>query len=607
MNTLTIGSADPGTAHLNPDSWAQVNRLHAAKILRELAHEKLIELVPDGAEQFVLHCADGRTSYHFRARVRQLEHWSIDPHSIERRRGERSEPPDSLTLVLDVRERLGLSSDALGDYLEELASTLYGAAHKHVHQRWSAKELASAPFQEVEAAMSEGHPVFLANNGRVGFDVKDYRLYTPEVAHPVQLQWIAVQREHATFACLASGSYASLLADELGEARLASFAQVLSRQGLSGDDYLLMPVHPWQWENRIALVFAHEIALRRIVPVGASEDAYTAQQSIRTLANRTRPQRCYVKMSLSIRNMGFVRGLSPEYMENTPAINDWVHDLVTGDPELRSLGFGILREVASIGYRDTHFRASLERSSPYRKLLAALWRESPLAQLRPGERLITMTSLLHRDRDGAALLPELIRRSGLAPRAWLRAYLRCYLRPLLHCFYHHDLVFMPHGENLILVLRDDVPVRVLMKDIAEEINLFGDGAALPPAVRRIAVEVPEPMKLLSIFTDVFDCFFRYLAEVLEDGAGLAEQTFWSEVARCALEYQRAHPELRAKFTRYDLFAPDFLRSCLNRLQLGNQRQMVDLSDPAKALRFAGTLDNPLAALRTLPLDGEENR
>ena len=32
-------------------------------------------------------------------------------------------------------------------------------------------------------------------------------------------------------------------------------------------------------------------------------------------------------------------------------------------------------------------------------------------------------------------------------------YLDAYLAPLLHCFYAHDLAFMPHGENVILVLR----------------------------------------------------------------------------------------------------------------------------------------------------------
>ena len=46
---------------------------------------------------------------------------------------------------------------------------------------------------------------------------------------------------------------------------------------------------------------------------------------------------------------------------------------------------------------------------------------------------------------------------------------------------------------------------------------------------------------------------------------------------------------------HDLFAEDFALSCLNRLQLSNNQQMVDLTDQASSLQFAGRLANPLNA------------
>ena len=119
-------------------------------------------------------------------------------------------------------------------------------------------------------------------------------------------------------------------------------------------------------------------------------------------------------------------------------------------------------------------------------------------------------------------------------------------------------------------------------------------AVLPPEVRRIRVEVPEDKKLLSIFTDVFDCFFRFLAANLADAGVLEEDGFWRTVADVSREYQASVPELAEKFERYDLFAPEFALSCLNRLQLRDNRQMVDLADPSGALQLIGTLDNPVA-------------
>jgi siderophore synthetase component len=250
-----------------------------------------------------------------------------------------------------------------------------------------------------------------------------------------------------------------------------------------------------------------------------------------------------------------------------------------------------------VGYRNPRFEDALPKQSPYRKMLAALWRESPVARIRPGQRLMTMAALLHRDRDGAALLPQLIQASGVGVDAWLERYLDCYLAPLVHCFYRHDLAFMPHGENVILVLEDQVPVGAFMKDIAEEAVIMDPARSLPALVQRLCVSVPEELKALSIFTDVFDGILRYIAQILLEQAAYSEERFWRHVATCLHAYRRTHPELAAKIARHDLFAPEFRHSCLNRLQLRNNQQMVDLADPAGNLQFAGTLPNPVAAFR----------
>jgi siderophore synthetase component len=232
-------------------------------------------------------------------------------------------------------------------------------------------------------------------------------------------------------------------------------------------------------------------------------------------------------------------------------------------------------------------------------MLAALWRESPASVIQPGQQLMTMAALLHVDHNGEALLPALIKASGKSTATWLRQYLRAYLTPLLHCFYQHDLVFMPHGENLILVMEGHMPVKAIMKDITEEIGVFSMNMDIPEKGRRICVTVPEELKILSILTDVFDCFFRFLVQVLVEHCDYSDKQFWKLVAACIHDYQQDHPQLAEKFERYDMFAPEFTLSCLNRLQLRNNRQMVDLADPAGSLQFAGTLRNPVAPYRTM--------
>jgi siderophore synthetase component len=283
-------------------------------------------------------------------------------------------------------------------------------------------------------------------------------------------------------------------------------------------------------------------------------------------------------------------------MEATPAINDWLAQLVENDPVFKSTGLSVIRERAAVGYRHLEYEAATDRYSPYRKMLAALWRESPVPSLQEGESLATMASLLHVDHAGASFAGALIEQSGLTPVEWLRRYLRAYFTPLLHSFYAYDLVYMPHGENVILVLKDGAVQRAIYKDIAEEIAVLDPQAVLPPVVERIRVEVPEDKRLLSVFTDVFDCFFRFLAADLAGEGILDEDDFWRTVAESVREYQESAPELADKFRQYDMFAPEFALSCLNRLQLRDNRQMVDLADPSGALRLVGSLKNPIAGL-----------
>ncbi|MFF4462868.1 IucA/IucC family protein [Streptomyces mirabilis] len=583
-------------AHLSPERWERANRLLVRKALAEFAHERLITPESDGDGGYVVRCDDGLTRYRFTATLRSLDHWQVDPESITRHRDGAELPVAALDFFIELKTSLGLSDEVLPVYLEEISSTLSGTCFKLTKPQIPSAELAKASFQEIETGMTEGHPCFVANNGRLGFGVHEYLSYAPETASPVRLVWLAAHRSRAAFTAGVGIEYESFVRAELGAGTVERFAATLTEQGLDPEDYLLIPVHPWQWWNKLSVTFAAEVAQRHLVCLGEGDDEYLAQQSIRTFFNTSSPEKHYVKTALSVLNMGFMRGLSAAYMEATPAINDWLAQLVENDPVLKSTGLSVIRERAAVGYRHLEYEAATDRYSPYRKMLAALWRESPVPSLQEGESLATMASLLHVDHRGASFAGALIERSGLTPVEWLRRYLRAYFTPLLHSFYAYDLVYMPHGENVILVLKDGAVQRAIYKDIAEEIAVMDPQAVLPPVVERIRVEVPEDKKLLSIFTDVFDCFFRFLAADLADEGILDEDDFWRTVAESVREYQESAPELADKFRQYDMFAPEFALSCLNRLQLRDNRQMVDLADPSGALQLVGSLKNPIAGL-----------
>lgn len=581
--------------NLTPENWSKVNRHLVCKAISEAAHERII--LPDELQTphtYEIVSDDGSVSYFFKAQLMALNHWAIDKASVEKYRDNKSLDLDAVEFILEFHQSLGIPQDKLATYLEEITSTLSSAAYKLNQTTLSAEQLCDASFQQVETAMTEGHPAFIANNGRIGFDAGDFQSYAPEAANEIQLLWVATHESRTHFACSSRYSYEQLLEDEFDLITRQHFDQILIDKGLVPEEYRLIPVHPWQWFNKLSNVYASDIAANNIVCLGYGDDYYLAQQSIRTFFNVSHTKKYYVKTALSILNMGFMRGLSAYYMRTTPVINDWLYSLVTSDDFFEAHQFRVLREIAAVGYSNPYYEDERLADNPYKKMLAGLWRESPVNQISDTQSLMTMASLLHLDSDEQGVLPALIRKSELTVDQWLSQYLHAYLSPLLHCYFKYDLVFMPHGENLIMVMENYVPVGMFMKDIGEEICVLNSDQVLPSGVERIAVNMPEEMEVLSVFTDMFDGFFRYMNHILVTEMALPEGTFWKSVATCIHDYQEQHPEFEQKFHQHDLFAKDFEHSCLNRLQLRNNQKMVDLSDPGGSLKFAGRLNNPIA-------------
>ena len=602
MSENQIEFPEQAITHIQPEVWEKANRLLVKKAICEFSHELLIEPIAEtdlqNNNKYSLSSDDKSVKYTFEGQLLAMNHLNIEADSILKYKNEQAEVLDAVNFIYEFKVSLGISEQLLPSYIEEIISTLHGSCYKLLKENSTSKSLANSDFQTIEQAMMEGHPGFVANNGRIGYNSMDYKAYAPETGNPFRILWLAGHRDRTVYAGTKKLDYDTLIQQELGSDTLVKFNSVIEEKGANPDDYYFIPVHPWQWFNKLANLFSPEIAKGKLICVGYGPDLYQAQQSIRTLFNLSNPKKFYTKTSLSILNMGFMRGLPVFYLGTAPEMAEWLDQLLSKDEYLQEVGFGMLGEVASVSYINPYFE-SFGKHNPYNKMIASLWRESPVAKLKNDEQLMTMAAFLHLDKDGKSLLSEIIKASPLSIDNWLSEYFKVYLSPLLHCFYQYDLVFMPHGENLILGLENHVPVRSFMKDITEEAVILNPDVVLPKNIERIYAEVPEDVKLLSIFIDVFDGFFRFMSAILVSSDNYEENRFWELVAECISDYQEANPHLEAKFEKYDLFANEFQLSCLNRLQLNNNKTMIDLDDPVALLQFQGKLQNPIAPYKKI--------
>ncbi|GGY68148.1 iron transporter [Streptomyces omiyaensis] len=579
---------------LNPAAWARASARTLAKALGEFAYEEILEPAPadDGAPGRYALALDDGTSLAFTARRGAYGSWRVDPDTITHDGRPLTDP---LALLVGARGLLGLDGATLGHLIRELSTTLAAEARLD-HTALPAGRLADLSYAELEGHQT-GHPWLVLNKGRIGFSAGDAARWAPEARRATRLPWIAVSDRIADYRGVDGlDTPDRLYARELDPGVRDAFRAELTARGLDPEAYLLLPVHPWQWDEILLPLYAPAVASGAIVPLPADGDLRLPQQSIRTFLNTSRPDRHTVKLPLSVLNTLVWRGLPTERTLAAPAVTAWVHGLRDADAFLREeCGVILLGEVASVTVEHPLYDRLPEVPYQYKELLGAIWRE-PL-RLPPGERARTLASLLHTDPAGRAFVAELVERSGLAPAVWLRRLFAALLPPLLHFLYRYGTVFSPHGENAIVVYDDrDVPVRLAIKDFVDDVNISAhplpEHEAMPDDVRAVLLTEEPGFLTQFIHSGLFVGVFRYLAPLCEEQLDVAEADFWSLVRAEILRHQERFPELKERFELFDLLTPRIERLCLNRNRL-HMDGYRDRSDRPHAA-VHGTVPNPLA-------------
>lgn len=604
---VTAPGPHPSTALFAPPgltarNWDRAAARLLAKMLGEFAYEEIIEPVPAPADQAV---APGTgTPYSlligesgvltFRARRGAYGSWRVDPGSVRLDNRPFSDP---LAFLAQASDLLGLDGATLGHLLRETSTTL-AADTRLDGTALSAAQLADLHYAALEGHQT-GHPWLVLNKGRIGFSATDTALWAPEARRPARLPWIAVNTALATYRGVPGLDTAEdLYGRELDEPTRQSFTAALTDKGLNPADYLLLPVHPWQWDEILLPLYAPAVARQDVVPLPTDGDLRLPQQSIRTFVNIDRPDRHTVKLPLSILNTLVWRGLPTERTLAAPAVTAWVQGLRDADPFLRDeCRVVLLGEVASVTVEHPLYDHLAEVPYQYKELLGAIWREPLQPRLDGGERARTLAALLHTDPDGRAFTAELVARSGLEPTAWLQRLFAALLPPLLHFLYRYGTVFSPHGENAIVVFDDhDVPVRLAIKDFVDDVNVSArplpEHGSMPDEVRRILLTEEPAFLTQFIHSGLFVGVFRYLAPLCEDQMGVTEETFYSLVRAEILRHQARFPELKDRYETFDLLTARIERLCLNRNRLHLDGYRDRPERPHAAVH--GTVPNPLA-------------
>lgn len=554
---------DRDTALLN--YWQQANRALVAKMIGELSYERILNLAGNDSNYRLDLGAPGY--WRFQARCNLWGQPMVDPESLLPPAGHSLEAADFL---LDIASQLGMDDAQVAEHLEDLFATLRADCQLRAARKGlTAHNIIRLPEAQRQSLL-DGHPKFLFNKGRRGWGQEDLQRYAPEHGNHFQLGWVAVAAE-----ILQCGGGAvdapELLSSAMTDMERQRLQGALARRVPDPAAYHLLPVHPWQWQQWLAVMYAAEIANGDLLYLGEFGDSYVPQQSLRTLSNVSRKSDYDIKLSLTILNTSCYRGIPAQYLLAGPAASAWLKQKTIDDDEFARAEVEILAEPASAALLQEQYCRLKKSPYRYRELLGVIWREALAPRLAKNEQALLMAELMQVDEQGQPWLSAYLQMAGVSDlqgaEAWLRRMFEVSLVPLWHLICCYGVSLIAHGQNITLVLRDGWPQRMALKDFQGDLRLvdeeFAEAADLPQVLKLVTVRLPPEKLIHDLQTGHFVTTLRFIAPLAES-CGVSEQRFYQICGDVLREYQQRHPQLAERFRRFDLFAPSILRLTLNR-------------------------------------------
>lgn len=578
-----------------------------AKSISELHFEEILtNLVEHTDHNYSLNLSCG-VSYFFHAHYTIWQTLVIDPLTIKRKDQLKNIIQDASNLLaaqffLDIQKEMDINDITMAHFLEEMHHTLFSEAtilekiqslsfNDHIHIATSVDQL---------QFYLSGHPKILLNKGRMGFGAEALKKYAPENERPMKFFWLLVHNALPVFSHPRTVStnnqnlYEHYFFNNCfsidDQNNLKNLIKDLS---LNPNDYTLFPVHPWQYDRYIAIHYALDIAMNKIIPFKRAGALYQPQISLRTFMNTENAKACDIKVSLTVLNTSAYRGISTAGVESSYELSDFLTTIISNDPFFHHHPTHVLKEITAASIPHPHY--SMIKAPPYRynEMLGYVVRESHHHYLNKGEWALMSGAFFLKDKVEQSLIGQYIKHSKITVDQWIEAYTKNVILPLYHLQLSHGIGLVSHGQNIVVKFKNFCPSGVFLKDFQGDLRFSTDPTHKKPEKLKAIKTLPPEYLIHDLFTGHFLTVWRFISPLLEKEGLISENKIYNIMAKIIGNYLKDyHPVIYLNpYHPLNLLRPKMEKIILNKVRFSLGYQDSEM----RPLPLTGTpLDNPLA-------------
>lgn len=425
-----------------------------------------------------------------------------------------------------------------------------------------------------EQMIIEGHHLHPGAKTKIGLTKKDVVRYSPEFHHSFPIRFVAVKKSDM----ITTKKYTNHFLETHYPLQVKQCCKELNKYGFNVNDYEIVPVHEWQYEQSIPTIYRQEIKEERVVFIKGVTLEASSTSSFRTVYP-TQVKAPAIKLAVNSQMTSTVRSISTQTALNSTLFTKMITTVMKNESHLKD--FLPLNELAGAAFNSKEELKSRNLTMLLRENLDSklLDDEVPIA----GPAFYATSPI-----SGKTILVELVHEfaseSNLAneeaPLPFFEEYISKVIPGYLTLMVKYGIALEGHLQNSVPVFKNGKLTRFYFRDwggariYKERMDRQGINIDFTPGSISVTEQVEEMHN--KLYYTVFQNHLGEIIRHLVKHFGIEESELWRLVReKCDETFQTLsmQEDFKANITqdKYFLYQTNVKHKSLTKMRLTREK------------------------------------